>query len=62
MECYITTQYLEKIVRHLQKIHDKELQDIRKVARMLADHIKKDKIIYAYVPGGQPNLGSQEIF
>lgn len=28
----------------------------------MADHIKQDKIVYAYGPGGHSNLASQEIF
>ncbi|MHB1654251.1 MAG: sugar isomerase domain-containing protein [Desulfitobacteriaceae bacterium] len=58
----IMTQYLNKIFEHLQKIHDEEADAIRKAARMLADHIKKDKLVYVYGPGGHSNLGSQEIF
>ncbi|MDR6550427.1 putative phosphosugar-binding protein [Paenibacillus qinlingensis] len=29
---------------------------------MVANHVKQDKIVYAYGPGGHSNLGSQEIF
>src|SRR5690242_19677664 len=29
---------------------------------MTADHIKGDKIVYIYGPGGHSNLGSQELF
>jgi uncharacterized phosphosugar-binding protein len=58
----VTTQYFQKVVQHLQQLHDEETGAIQKAARMIADHIKEDKIIYAYGPGGHSNLGSQEIF
>lgn len=58
----VMTQYLNKIIEHLKLLHEEEAEAIRKAARMVADHIKEDKIVYAYGPGGHSNLGSQEIF
>jgi uncharacterized phosphosugar-binding protein len=62
MAASVTTQYLHKVTEHLQKLHEEESDSIRKAARMIADHVKEDKIVYAYGPGGHSNLGSQEIF
>ncbi len=56
------SDYLTKIIGHLQKLHDEEGDSIQKAARVIADHIKQDKIVYAYGPGGHSNLGPQEIF
>ncbi|MGI9862958.1 SIS domain-containing protein [Moorella naiadis] len=58
----VMTQYLNKIFEHLQKIHDEEGDAIKKAARLVADHIKEDKLVYVYGPGGHSNLASQEIF
>jgi uncharacterized phosphosugar-binding protein len=62
MATAVMTQYLNKIVGHLETLHEEEAVSINKAARMLAEHIKQDKIIYAYGPGGHSNLGPQEIF
>lgn len=58
----VMTGYLTKIFEHLQRIHDEEADSIKKAAYVLADHIKQDKLVYVYGPGGHSNLGSQEIF
>jgi uncharacterized phosphosugar-binding protein len=58
----IMTQYLRKIVSHLEKLHEEEADAVKKAARMVADHVKQDKIVYVYGPGGHSNLGSQEVF
>ncbi|BCV22316.1 sugar isomerase domain-containing protein [Moorella sp. Hama-1] len=58
----VMTQYLNKIFKHLQKIHDEEGDAIKKAARLVADHIKEDNLVYVYGPGGHSNLASQEIF
>jgi uncharacterized phosphosugar-binding protein len=58
----VMTQYFQKIVKNLEILHQEEKASIQKAANMLADHIKQDKLVYAYGPGGHSNLGSQEIF
>ncbi|ULL18281.1 sugar isomerase domain-containing protein [Paenibacillus sp. H1-7] len=62
MSLPVMTQYLHKIVHHLELLHQEEQAPIARAARLMADHIKLDKIVYAYGPGGHSNLGSQEIF
>lgn len=62
MSTAVMTQYLHKIVNHLELLHQEEQDSIAKAAQMMAEHIKQDKIVYAYGPGGHSNLGSQEIF
>jgi uncharacterized phosphosugar-binding protein len=58
----IMTQYLNKIFYHLARLHNEEKSSILEAAKMMADHIKEDKIVYVYGPGGHSNLGSQELF
>src|SRR3954470_9660825 len=58
----IMTQYLHKIFGHLQRLHDEEKSSILEAAKMIAEHIKEDKIVFVYGPGGHSNLGSQELF
>ena len=57
-----STQYLEKIFDHLQRLHDDERDAIGEAARMVAGHVMEDRIVYAYGPGGHSNLAPQEIF
>jgi uncharacterized phosphosugar-binding protein len=56
------TQYLHKVIDHLHRLHEEEAEAILGAARLVADHVKEDKLVYAYGPGGHSNLGSQEIF
>jgi uncharacterized phosphosugar-binding protein len=58
----IKTLYLQKITEHLQSVHDANGEALQQAARLVADQIKADKLIYAYGPGGHSNLGSQELF
>jgi uncharacterized phosphosugar-binding protein len=62
MSTAVMTQYLHKIIYHLELLHQEEQASIAEAARMMAEHIKQDNIVYAYGPGGHSNLGSQEIF
>lgn len=58
----VMSQYLDKIIEHLQRIHDEEMGNIENAARIIAEHIKDDKLVYIYGPGGHSNLAAQEIF
>ncbi len=58
----VSTQYLNKVFEHLRRLHDEEVNAIRQAARLVAEHVKEDKIVYAYGPGGHSNLAPQEIF
>lgn len=55
-------QYYEKVKGYLDAIIATESEKVDEAARVVADHIKKDKIVYVYGPGGHSNLGSQELF
>jgi uncharacterized phosphosugar-binding protein len=62
MSTSIMAQYLQKITAHLEALHDQNKASILMAARMVADQIKHDNIVYAYGPGGHSNIGSQELF
>lgn len=55
-------EYYEKVKSYLDSIIETETDAIMKAAEMFADHIREDKIVYVYGPGGHSNLGSQELF
>ncbi|WP_060204062.1 sugar isomerase domain-containing protein [Sporosarcina koreensis] len=55
-------QYYEEITKYLQEITTDEQENIVNAAKVLADHIKKDKIFFVYGPGGHSNLAAQEVF
>ncbi|MGG1519272.1 SIS domain-containing protein [Paenibacillus oryzisoli] len=56
------SQLLSHVTAHLQQLHDEEAASVQAAAREIANHVKEDKLVYAYGPGGHSNLGSQEIF
>lgn len=55
-------EYFEQIKSYLEQIIATESEGINQAASVVADHIKEDKIVYVYGPGGHSNLGSQELF
>jgi uncharacterized phosphosugar-binding protein len=57
-----TKEYLAKVITHLQQLSDSEQPALNKAARMVAERVQNDKIVYAYGPGGHSNLASQEVF
>lgn len=62
MEPLAMTNYLQQINELLQTLHDEEMDNIHKAAAVVANHVKQDKLVYAYGPGGHSNLASQEVF
>jgi len=65
MECCMmkyALEYFEQIKSYLEQIIATESEEIIQAAKAVADHIKEDKIVYVYGPGGHSNLGSQELF
>lgn len=54
--------YYENVLDFITRIHHEEKEQIKKAARMVADQIKEDKLIYIWGPGGHSNLAAQEIF
>jgi uncharacterized phosphosugar-binding protein len=54
--------YYENVKSYLEQIILTESDSINKAAKIVADQIKEDKVVYVYGPGGHSNLASQELF
>ncbi|WP_257348941.1 SIS domain-containing protein [Pseudalkalibacillus decolorationis] len=61
MTLSLTKHYLNAVTEHLNRLQQEE-ENINKAARLIAQQIKNDKLVFAYGPGGHSNLGSQELF
>ncbi|MFC3798241.1 sugar isomerase domain-containing protein [Cohnella sp. GCM10012308] len=57
-----TERYLALVTAHLNKLQEEEHAAVLLAARLVAEQVKADRIVYAYGPGGHSNLGAQEIF
>lgn len=58
----IVAQYYEKVVAHIHSLAEEESNEICRAARLIANQVKQDKLVYVYGPGGHSNLGAQELF
>ncbi|QTQ16408.1 sugar isomerase domain-containing protein [Treponema parvum] len=54
--------YRKEVFDIIDEIYGTEEKNILKAARMVADHVKKDKIVYVFGPGGHSNLAAMEVF
>jgi len=54
--------YRKEVFDIIQNIHDTEKEHILMAARVMAEQIKKDRLIYIFGPGGHSNLAAMEIF
>lgn len=54
--------YRKEVFGIIDEIYNTEEKNILKAARMVADHVKKDKIVYVFGPGGHSNLAAMEVF
>ena len=52
--------YRKEVFGIIDEIYNTEEKNILKAARMVADHGKKDKIVYVFGPGGHSNLAAME--
>ncbi len=53
--------YRDKVFGIIDKIHTEEKERILAVAGVLAEQVKKDRLIYVFGPGGHSNLAAMEI-
>lgn len=53
--------YLTKITGHLKSLQQEEV-NIKTVAKLIADQITQDKLIYIWGPGGHSNMNAMEVF
>lgn len=61
MRNYIN-EYLEEIESYLDRICNEQQDMMLKAARMMADQIKADKVIYVFGSGGHSNMMAEEMF
>lgn len=54
--------YYKEVIGIIDEIRATEKPAILKAARMIADHVSKDKIVYVFGPGGHSNLAAMEVF
>lgn len=54
--------YFDKILEIIGEIRSTERQSILRAARIVADQVKADKLVYVFGPGGHSNLAAMEIF
>ena len=55
-------EYLNSIESHLEKILNEQSETMEKAARMVADQIEADKLIYVFGSGGHSNMMAEEMF
>ena len=58
----LTDLYYDEILKIINEIRATERENILKAARMIADQVKQDKLVYVFGPGGHSNLAAMEVF
>lgn len=54
--------YFNEVNKIISTIYTQEKQRIIEAARVIAQQVKKDKLVYIWGPGGHSNLAAMEIF
>lgn len=54
--------YYKQVVGIIDEIRATERENILQAARMIADQVKSDKLVYVFGPGGHSNLAAMEVF
>ena len=62
LEGTVMDLYYKEIIGIIDDIRSTEKENILKAARIVADQVKKDKIVYVFGPGGHSNLAAMEVF
>lgn len=58
----IMQEFYDQLIDYMTRIRDEERERIDTVAKVIADQIQKDKLIYIWGPGGHSNMNAMEIF
>lgn len=53
---------LQEVMSIIQDIHENEKERILQAAKVVADQVAKDKLVYIWDPGGHSNLAAMEVF
>ncbi len=62
LEGAVMDLYYKEVIGIIDEIRSTERESILKAARIIADHVKQDKIVYVFGPGGHSNLAAMEVF
>lgn len=54
--------YYKEVIGIIDAIRNTEKENILHAARMVADQVKEDRLVYIFGPGGHSNLAAMEIF
>ena len=54
--------YCKEVMSIIQDIHENEKERILQAAKVVADQVAKDKLVYIWDPGGHSNLAAMEVF
>jgi uncharacterized phosphosugar-binding protein len=54
--------YYKEVIGIIDEIRSTEKENILTAARMIAEQVKKDKLVYVFGPGGHSNLAAMEVF
>lgn len=62
MASQLMQEYYDKVTAYMRRILVEEEAHIMTAARVIADHIAKDKLVYLWGPGGHSNIAAMEVF
>jgi uncharacterized phosphosugar-binding protein len=54
--------YYKEVVGIIDEIRSTEREHIVQAARLVADQVKQDRLVYVFGPGGHSNLAAMEVF
>ncbi|MEG1755689.1 MAG: SIS domain-containing protein [Clostridia bacterium] len=55
-------EFFDNAVSYMTRIKTEERERIETVAKLIADQVEKDKLIYIWGPGGHSNMNAMEVF
>lgn len=58
----VIQKYKDEVFQIIDQIFEEEHERIMVAAEVIAEHLKKDRIIHVWGPGGHSNLAAMEIF
>lgn len=58
----LSQEFFDQAVAFMTRIKDEEKERISYAAKLIADQIEKDKLVYVWGPGGHSNLAAMEVF
>lgn len=62
MDSTILDRFFDVSLGYLQRVRSEERGRIAKAAELIADQIRRDRIVYVWGPGGHSNINAMEVF